>query len=31
MELSHYEPTAPNIQMQVIEQYKKDKEAERES
>jgi len=28
MELSHYEPTAPNVQMQVIEQYKKDKEAE---
>ena len=28
MELSHYEPTAPNIQMQVIEQYKKEKEAE---
>ncbi|MHC4552176.1 MAG: elongation factor G [Planctomycetota bacterium] len=28
MELSHYEPTAPNVQMQVIEQFKKDKEAE---
>ena len=30
MELSHYEPTAPNIQMQVIEQYKKEKAAEHE-
>ncbi|MCI0498082.1 MAG: elongation factor G [Planctomycetales bacterium] len=30
MELSHYEPTPPNIQMQVIEQYKKQKAAERE-
>ena len=27
MELSHYEPTAPNVQMQVIEQYKKEKAA----
>ena len=30
MELSHYEPTAPNIQQQVVEQYKKEKEAEHE-
>jgi len=30
MELSHYEPTPPNIQQQVIDQYKKDKEAEQE-
>ncbi|MBL7214531.1 MAG: elongation factor G [Phycisphaerae bacterium] len=30
MELSHYEPTAPNVQMQVIEQYKKEKAAEHE-
>ena len=30
MELSHYEPTAANIQQQVIEQYKKEKEAEKE-
>ena len=30
MELSHYEPTPPNIQQQVIEQYKKEKEAEHE-
>ena len=28
MELSHYEPTAPNVQMQVMEQYKKEREAE---
>ncbi|MHC5082887.1 MAG: elongation factor G [Planctomycetota bacterium] len=28
MELSHYEPTPPNVQMQVIEQFKKEKEAE---
>ncbi len=28
MELSHYEPTAPNVQMQVIEHYKKAKEAD---
>ena len=30
MELSHYEPTPPNVQQQIIEQYKKDKEAEKE-
>jgi elongation factor G len=30
MELSHYEPTPPNIQQQVIEQYKKEKEEEKE-
>jgi elongation factor G len=30
MELSHYEPTAPNVQMQVIDQYKKEKAAENE-
>lgn len=30
MELSHYEPTPPNIQQQVIDQYKKEKEAEHE-
>ncbi len=30
MELSHYEPTAPNVQQQVVEQYKKDKAAEHE-
>ncbi len=30
MELSHYEPTAPNIQQQIIDQYKKEKEEERE-
>ncbi|NLK41929.1 MAG: elongation factor G [Planctomycetes bacterium] len=30
MELSHYEPTPPNIQQQIIEQYKKEKEEERE-
>jgi elongation factor G len=30
MELSHYEPTPPNIQQQVIDQYKKEKEAEQE-
>jgi len=30
MELSHYEPTAPNVQQHVIEQYKKEKEAEKE-
>jgi elongation factor G len=30
MELSHYEPTPPNIQMQVIEQYKKHKQEEKE-
>ncbi len=28
MELSHYEPTAPNVQMQIIEQYKKAKQAD---
>jgi len=28
MELSHYEPTPPNIQLQVIAQYKKVKEVE---
>ncbi len=28
MELSHYEPTPPNIQQQVIAQYKKEKESE---
>lgn len=30
MELSHYEPTPPNVQQQVIEQYKKHKEEEKE-
>jgi elongation factor G len=30
MELSHYEPTPPNIQQQVIEQYKKHKVEEKE-
>lgn len=30
MELSHYEPTPPNIQQQVIEQYKKEKQEEKE-
>jgi elongation factor G len=30
MELSHYEPTPPNVQQQVIDQYKKEKEAESE-
>lgn len=30
MELSHYEPTPPNVQQQVIDQYKKEKEAEQE-
>jgi len=30
MELSHYEPTPPNIQQQVIEQYKKEKKEEEE-
>jgi elongation factor G len=30
MELSHYEPTPPNIQQQVIEQYKKTKVEEKE-
>lgn len=30
MELSHYEPTPPNIQQQVIDQYKKEKEEEKE-
>ncbi len=28
MELSHYEPTPPNIQQQVVAQYKKEKQAE---
>ncbi len=28
MELSHYEPTPPNIQQQVIAQYKKERESE---
>jgi len=28
MELSHYEPTPPNVQQQVIAQYKKAKETE---
>ena len=28
MELSHYEPTPPNIQQQVIAQYKKQRESE---
>jgi elongation factor G len=30
MELSHYDPTPPNIQQQVIDQYNKDKQAEHE-
>ena len=30
MELSHYEPTPPNVQQQVIDQYKKEQEAESE-
>jgi elongation factor G len=30
MELSHYEPTPPNVQQQVIDQYKKEKDAENE-
>jgi len=30
MELSHYEPTPPNVQQQVIDQYKKDRIAEHE-
>ncbi|MCE5187125.1 MAG: elongation factor G [Planctomycetaceae bacterium] len=30
MELSHYEPTPPNVQQQVIEQYKKQKVEEKE-
>jgi elongation factor G len=30
MELSHYEPTPPNVQQQVIDQYNKDKQAEQE-
>jgi elongation factor G len=30
MELSHYEPTPPNVQQQVIDQYKKEKQAEHE-
>ena len=30
MELSHYEPTPPNIQQQVIDQYQKEKQAEHE-
>jgi elongation factor G len=30
MELSHYEPTPPNVQQQVIEQYKKTKVEEKE-
>ena len=28
MELSHYEPTPPNVQQQVVAQYKKEKQAE---
>jgi hypothetical protein len=28
MELSHYEPIPPNVQQQVVAQYKKEKEAE---
>ena len=30
MELSHYDPTPPNVQQQVIDQYNKDKQAEHE-
>ena len=30
MELSHYEPTPPNVQQQVIDQYNKEKQAEQE-
>jgi len=30
MELSHYEPTPPNVQQQVIDQYKKEQEAQNE-
>ena len=30
MELSHYDPTPPNVQQQVIDQYNKDKQAENE-
>ncbi|MHC5089168.1 MAG: elongation factor G [Planctomycetota bacterium] len=30
MELSHYDPTPPNVQQQVIDQYNKDKQAEQE-
>lgn len=30
MELSHYDPTPPNIQQQVIDQYNKDKQVEQE-
>ena len=30
MELSHYEPTPPNVQQQVIDQYQKEKQAEHE-
>ncbi|MHC4232519.1 MAG: hypothetical protein ACYSTW_07955 [Planctomycetota bacterium] len=30
MELSHYEPTPPNVQQQVIDQYNKEKQAEHE-
>ena len=29
MELSHYEPTPPNVQQQVVAQYQKEKEAEK--
>ncbi|MEN8127263.1 MAG: elongation factor G [Planctomycetota bacterium] len=30
MELSHYEPTPPNVQQQVIDQYNKEKQADSE-
>lgn len=30
MELSHYEPTPPNVQQQVIDQYNKEKQAEQD-
>lgn len=30
MELSHYEPVPPNVQQQIVEQYQKDKVAEKE-
>ena len=30
MELSHYDPTPPNVQQQVIDQYNKEKQAEHE-
>ncbi|MHC4291641.1 MAG: elongation factor G [Planctomycetota bacterium] len=30
MELSHYDPTPPNVQQQVIDQYNKEKQAEQE-